>query len=91
MSPWKELGISNWVPGRQPSAVRPNSGEPAAVSGRARVGERPAGLWDSIPGLGLAETAAGVLERRPGAAPAAATPSPARGEAKLARGCVLEH
>jgi hypothetical protein len=39
--PWKDSGTCNVVPGRQPAAVRPNSGEPPAGTGRARAGEGP--------------------------------------------------
>jgi hypothetical protein len=39
--PCRNLGARNWVPGRRPAAVRPNSGEPAAGTSRARAGNDP--------------------------------------------------
>jgi hypothetical protein len=67
-------------------AVRPKSGEPTAVSGRARAGGRPVGPWGSITGLGRVGTAAGGLGRWRRVAPATAPSSPARGEAKSVSG-----
>jgi hypothetical protein len=51
MDPWKELGTRNWVPRRQPVAVRPNSGEPLAGAGRARAGIGPWVLGGRFRGL----------------------------------------
>jgi hypothetical protein len=67
------LGLRKWTLGQRPAALRPNSGEPAAGSGRAQAGKRPAGPPGSIPGLGWVETAAsGAARWRRGRAAAGA-------------------
>jgi hypothetical protein len=51
IDPWKEVAPCNWALGHRPAALRPNSGEPAAGSGRARAGN---GL--RVPGAGFPRT-----------------------------------
>jgi hypothetical protein len=41
--PQKDLGLRNWTLGHRPTALRPNSGEPAVGSDRTRRGKRSAG------------------------------------------------
>jgi hypothetical protein len=44
-TPQKHYKPCNVIPGRRPAAVRPNSGEPAAGTGRARAGDGPRAPW----------------------------------------------
>lgn len=62
--PQKDLGLRNWTLGHRPTALRPNSGEPAVGSDRTRRGKRLAGPTGSIPGLGWVESAAGGAAQR---------------------------
>jgi hypothetical protein len=45
----KKFGFAMWPLGDRPEAVRPNSGQPPAGAGRARVGEGPWVLGDRFP------------------------------------------
>jgi hypothetical protein len=78
MDPWKVFGTRNRVLGRRPAPVRPKSGDPTAMSGRARAGKGPAGPRGSILGLARGRGATDELARRSGAATAADAAVPAR-------------
>jgi hypothetical protein len=78
MDPWKVLGTRNRVLGRRPAPVRPKSGEPTAMSGRAQAGKGPAGPRGSIPGHALGRGITDELARRSPAAVAAGLIAPAK-------------
>jgi hypothetical protein len=72
MDPWKELGTRNWVPGRRPPAVRPNSGELLAKAGPGAGGDWPLGPKGDDSGAWLWRGRVGEVGRRRPAAVAAA-------------------